>query len=562
MTEGKFDFVLDGIAHQLEDRLLTVPIYQRSYAWQTDHVNEFWTDLNSAFAQPQPAYFLGTIVLSKEGPNGRDTVIDGQQRLATTAVLLSAIRDEYRARGDEPRASIVQNSYLAKEDLETGEAIPQLRLNSEDSEYFRALIIDGQPPASLTKLYTSHELIRQAQETLRQHVTQVADDAGVEWVKRLSQWVSFLRNSVQLIVVQVSNDADAFLIFETLNDRGADLTIADLLKNYLFGRAGSSLHTVRGGWLTALGTLGMSAENAQFTTFLRHYWSSRHGAVRERDLYRRVKERVTTESQATDFIIELQKASRLYAAILNSSEDFWSELGSTVRDNVDTLLRFDLEQNRPLLLAAMQHFSAAELKRVLRAIVAWAVRGVVVGGIGGGTTERTFCEAAVRIRSGEVKTADELLPVLSAIIPSDDEFRAAFSVARVPRPQLARYYLLALEKAQSGKPEPELVPNANEDEVNLEHILPRNASTKDWGQFTADERQDYLHRLGNLTLLSKGPNGRIGNKAFTAKKPILAASELQLTKQAGASVSWTPNVIHKRQAEFANLAVKVWPREP
>lgn len=91
------------------------------------------------------------------------------------------------------------------------------------------------------------------------------------------------------MVLTVPTDADAYLIFETLNDRGADLTIADLLKNYLFGRAGTKLDAVRDGWMQVLGALDISAENALFTTFLRHYWSSKHGAIRERELYKSIK---------------------------------------------------------------------------------------------------------------------------------------------------------------------------------------------------------------------------------------------------------------------------------
>ena len=183
-------------------------------------------------------------------------------------------------------------------------------------------------------------------------------------------------------------------------------------------------------------------------------------------------------------------------------------------------------------MAALQHFTDGERRTLLKALVAWSVRGLIVGGIGGGTAEKTYCRAAVKIRRGEVKTTPELLKELSAIVPSDSEFEEAFGLARVPKANLARYYLIALENAKGGVAEPEFVPNANEEEVNLEHVLPKRASATDWGaQFNADERRDYLHRLGNLALLRKGLNGRIGNKPFTVKKPILAMSTFQLTTE-------------------------------
>lgn len=203
------------------------------------------------------------------------------------------------------------------------------------------------------------------------------------------------------------------------------------------------------------------------------------------------------------------------------------------------------------------------MRRTLTALVNWGVRGIIVGGIGGGTYEKAYCDAAVKVRKGEIKTAAELFNELSKLIPTDEEFRAAVSVARLPKSGMARYLLIALEKGKKGESEPELVPNTDEDQVNLEHVLPKNATDADWGaSFTLDERKDWVFRLGNLALLQKGPNGRIGNKSFAVKKPILAASNLELTKEIGAEADWNPANIQARQEALAQLATSVWPRKP
>lgn len=337
----------------------------------------------------------------------------------------------------------------------------------------------------------SHKLILEAYDYFRKQIAKVADDAGPEWVQRLTQWVEFLQTRLRVIILVVPSEADAYLIFETLNDRGADLTIADLLKNYLFGHAGDKLDAVRDGWMQVLGALEIAAENALFTTFLRHYWSSIHGAVRERELFKSIKEHIATEAQVVEFMNDLQGAAILYAALLSSNHEYWDALGATVKENVETLLRLDLEQNRPLLLAALQHFTDGEKKALLRSIVSWSVRGLIVGGIGGGTAEKNYCRGAMKIRKGEIKTTVELLTEISGIVPSNDEFKAAFATSRVPKGGLARYYLIALECGKKGEAEPEMVPNANEEQVNLEHVLPRRASDKDWGKnFNVEERKD------------------------------------------------------------------------
>lgn len=561
MGTSAIDFDLAGIAGQLNRRLLAVPVYQRPYSWGETPVSEYWADLRGAFGKKVPEYFMGTIVLTREGTKGRDTIIDGQQRLATTTILLAAIRDEYANRQDDKRAQIIQTTYLTTPDLKTGSLVPRLRLSSDDDAFFRKFIVDKDSSAAPTR--KSHTLIAQAYKLLRSSVDRLASDAGAEWNDRLLGLVDFLRDQVRAIFLEVPTEADAFLIFETLNDRGADLTIADLLKNFLFGRAGTQIDIVRDGWVQAVGSLEISTENATFTMFLRHYWSSRRGTIRERELYKDIRDNVANEVQAVEFIEDLQKAAKLYAALLNSDHEQWALLGAEGKDHVESFLRLDLEQVRPLMLAAMQHFQHGELLKLLRALVSWGVRGIFAGGIGGGTYERAYCEAAVKIRKGTIKTTTEIFSELARIVPTDEEFLAAVTVARVPRSHLARYYLIALERGNMNEAEPELVPNANEDQVNLEHVLPKNATEQDWGKaFSLDERKDWLFRLGNLALLQKGPNGKIGNKPFTAKKTILAASSFELTKWIGNQSTWTPKEVQQRQEKLASLAVKVWPRKP
>lgn len=558
MAGEVIQFNLRGIGAELKEKFLSVPIYQRSYAWTLDEVTEFWSDLKTAFNEGASEYFLGTIVLTKKD-DVSSTIIDGQQRLATTAILLAAIRDEFVARGDAGRASTVQATYLSDTDLESGGLIAKLTLNSEDAHVFDNRIIKAFGTPVPTK--PSHHLIVGAYAHLRAQIKATADDAGGTWAKRLSQWVAFLLAKAKAMVLQVPTDADAYLIFETLNDRGADLTIADLLKNYLFGHAGTKLEQVRDGWMQVLGALEISAENELFTTFLRHYWSSLRGAVRERELYKSIKEHVATETQVAEFVTNLQGAASIYAALLSSGHDYWDDLGATVRENIETLLRLDLAQHRPLLLAVLQHFTVPEKKALLRSLVSWSVRGIVVGGIGGGTAEKAFCGAAKKIRDGQIHTTQDVLEEIGAIVPSDAQFKESFATARVPKATIARYVLIALERGKKGDAEPEFVPNSNEEQVNLEHVLPKRASAADWGtHFSADERREYLHRLGNLALLQKGPNGKIGNKPFSAKKPTLSASGFELTKEMGTQANWTKATISSRQAALADLAVTVWPR--
>ena len=558
---AQFNFTPEAIGHVLSDRRLAVPVYQRSYSWDEDEVNDFWSDLYGSYKSGSE-YFIGNIVLSEQGTQDAITIIDGQQRLATTQIMYAVIRDVFERNGDDKRAGIVQDKYISSPDLESGGDFPRLKLNSDDSPYYRKLIVDAEDPETVSILKRSHQLIRESYEQLLANLSSEAAKAGEDWTVFLNDWANYLENGVRVVVVDVPTEADAFLIFETLNDRGADLTIADLLKNYLFGRSGDELDAVRDAWMAALGALEMSAENSTFTTFIRHLWSSMHGLTRERLLYKGIKERITSKVHAVDFSQNLREASRLYAAILNSDHEFWSDLGTGTKKNIEALLRLELVQMRPLLLAIMQHFSPDELIISLRSLVSWGVRGILVGGIGGGRAEKIYCGSALEVRAGKAKTSSDLLNLLSPIVPTDEEFQASFSKARVTKSKLARYYLIALEKTVLGEEEPELVPNEDEGQVNLEHILPKNPSVEDWPEFPEEEHRIWISRLGNMALLQKGPNDRIGNKPWDDKKPVLEASKLELTQEAGAESEWTKEVITNRQEKLSHIGVTTWPREP
>jgi hypothetical protein len=210
----------------------------------------------------------------------------------------------------------------------------------------------------------------------------------------------------------------------------------------------------------------------------------------------------------------------------------------------------------------MENLKKQEVQKLVRALVSWTVRGLVVGGIGAGRTEDAYAKAAVRVRKGEATTAGQLFQELAEIVPTDEAFQAAFATVRVSSAKLARYYLLALENWGRGEKEPELVANSREDEVNLEHVLPQNPKTGKWGAFEGESVKEWAQRLGNMVLLAKSQNAKLGNKDFADKAAVYKASELKLTSAVGGESTWDKERITKRQTALAKDAVTVWPRKP
>lgn len=343
-----------------------------------------------------------------------------------------------------------------------------------------------------------------------------------------------------------------------MNDRGLELSIADLLKNFLFGMSGDRIDEVQQAWTSMVGTLEASGGDSIIVTYLRHVWASFNGPIREKELYAAIKKRITSKQAAVDFANILEQNAKLYAALLNPRHEIWGDYSEATRRYLETLIFLGLEQSRPLLLATLDKFETAEVEKTFRYVVSSSVRFLVVGGLGGGTIERLMSITPPTIRDGQLKTQKELVEKLKSYIPSDKDFEEAFSKARSSKPNIARYYLQVLEKTLIGDSQPELVPNDNQEEVNLEHVLPEHPS-KEWGEFQPDDAKRYYKRIGNLTLTKQRLNSAVSNKGFDEKKKIYSGSKLKITLELISFSQWGISEIEKRQAQLSKLAIKAWP---
>lgn len=218
---------MTGIAALLRAETFRVPIYQRSYAWEELEVLDFWEDLKQAIDAKEPDYFLGTLVLTPDSENGRTIIIDGQQRLATTSLLLAAVRDIYSEWEEVEAATETEKAYLSWFDRRTKDHEPRLVLNAEDDSFFRELIVNDDAPAATRD---SHERISEAYAILCDRLKRDVSEHGKRAEERLLAWADYLDTQALVITVSVPTEADAFVIFETLNDRGAPLTLGDFAK--------------------------------------------------------------------------------------------------------------------------------------------------------------------------------------------------------------------------------------------------------------------------------------------------------------------------------------------
>lgn len=202
----------------------TVPDYQRQYSWGEEQWRALWEDLQAL--EDGQTHFLGSVVVIErsEGLNELDRleVVDGQQRLATILTMLSVMRQKYLDEGEQSQADVIRNEYLFEQDLDQQE-YQNLSLSRYDNDSLASILdcdfgqVDNENLNEALEFYGSriHSLSIEETDTLRKK----------------------LLSSITLVTIECTEEQSAFRLFETLNERGLELSSVDLMKNHVFSIA-------------------------------------------------------------------------------------------------------------------------------------------------------------------------------------------------------------------------------------------------------------------------------------------------------------------------------------
>ena len=558
------EFSKDALGNILiSKKNLKVPVNQRSYAWEEDHVETLCRDLNGAIESGDDEYFLGTIIALPLKAQHCFEIHDGQQRLATAMIVIAAIRDYYHDHGDVERAQSIASNSLYSKDWKTLAMRPHLQLSAEDNQFFVDRILRApkeperiQAAANLTKV--SHERIDQAAKTVEKFFFNITNALPLaKRIKLLRNWLLFLESGARVIWVEVGDQPTAYRVFETMNDRGLRLSESDLIKNYLCSLADAQRTEIVHKWQTMTATLeSLGREDGDAVDFIRYLWITEHGHTRRKDLFDALKQEVNSETTALSFAGKLETRCQDYAAIISASHVAWNKYHLEVRSMIGTLRYLGVTQIRPLLMAAFRHFDKNELEKLIKAAVNWSVR-CLLSGVPSGTLEGYYSKGAKDISSGKIKTLDTLATEMAAVIPADQRFKESVAITSVPTASLSRYYLRRLQMEKDGDVDQQYVPGDGQG-VTLEHVLPVNPGP-DWKHIKPDEAKANYNRLGNQALLSGTVNSKLGNVGFGEKKKALKESPFSLTSMIAKKSFWTTKDISDRQKALADLAVQAWP---
>ena len=555
-----------GLGKLLTEAGFSVPTHQGNYRWTLQQAKQLFDDVLGAIDRKDDAYFVGLMVLMQSTNQREWIVLDGQQRLTTTIMILAAIRNWLRGYTEYMEfARQLQDTYIGNKEFGETKINPRLCLNVANHDAFEAHVVNEIPLEKTTayvKALKRHDPNKGMLEVALYCNTRLAEilkgkptKEAFEIIKTL---VKYLRDNVIVIRLVVSSDANAYTIFETLNDRGLELTPLDLVKNYLFGRVDTGKHGMRlknmeARWVQMLGTL----TNVKPVSFLKAYWTSRHGRIQTSNLFETLKEKYKSSDDAEKLSIEMLSVAEQYTALDSYDDPIWSNYPTRVRETVRSLKILGAQQSHSVLLAALAMFDAGEFDRLIRLMETIIVRYQLIGGGRTGALEIACARLAPMIFEKKITSAGKAFPELKDVYPDDDEFQAAFALKEETDNPTVAYLLKRLEKQErinvDGAKAKDLDPGAA---LAVEHILPRNP-TEDWTKIfpDEDERGSAIYRLGNLCLLSQD---KLGRKKFELKKPTFAASDLHLTSDIAKQADWNFKAIEWRQAKLAKLAPSVW----
>ena len=533
-----------------------IPIYQRTYSWTESQCEQLWDDIVRISQNENISnHFIGSVVYIHRGIYHSSAVtsllvIDGQQRLTTLTLLLTAIRKKL----EEDTNSIginknqINNYYLFNND-ESGENRHKLVLTKSDKETLFSLLEETPLPVS-----PSNYIINNYEYFLRKITTsKISLDLLYQGIRKL-------------VIVDISLDSNydnPQLIFESLNSTGLELSQADLIRNFVLMGLDIKTQTeiYENFWFPMEQSFGHAQGSENFDKFMRDYLTTKLTEIpKEREVYTKFKEYVSTQ---TNSIQEIIKDVFYYSKIFTILA-FGNTSDQEIKSKIYDINSLPVDVAYPFLLDIFADFekeiiSRDALLKILDMVESYVFRRQICE-IPTNSLNKTFATLY-----GLVKK-DNYLESIRAIFmlkdsyrrfPTDSEFHERFMTKNVYNFRTRLYLFRKLENFNRK----ELV---NVNEYTLEHIMPQNEKvSQEWRDELGENWQEihdkYLHRIGNLTLT--GYNSELSAKSFKEKQTMHGGfkdSPIRLNSELAILTHWNEDEIRKRSKYLADKSLEIW----
>ena len=613
---------LETLSEIFNDKIFKIPDYQRGYSWENEQLEDFWRDLQNL--DDKRVHYTGMVTVEHKKENDYYHVVDGQQRLTTIMILLKIILDKFDNNdwiGDENTGALkseLSNKYLFKrvgKDAQTVRVVFGYEKDNPSDIFFRTQILELESTESFSTqtdtLYTKN--LHNAKKFFLKKIDKLEKNPLETLVRKITKQLKF-----NFYEIDKDDELDVSIIFETMNNRGKQLTTLELLKNRLMylttilnndkEEVSQLRFNINEAWKTIYEYIGKdSSSKIEDDVFLKDHWRMYFGkydravanperdfllkehftiqkvTFRDRENFSQIQE-VMDESRLKDFFIDytdikdyvfnIQNAIVSYYNMLNPFNTKYSE---ELKAWLSKINRLGFDTFKPLVMAIMIDKENIndddEIVRILRLIENYMfIKFRTMKG--SNTTIKDFFELAYeyhkkkyiyRIRTkledkiydnhkNKLFKSKKFIDIINDNF--DDENKKGWYSWNGIQYLLYEYELFLQSSAQGER-------KLQWEEINkdsIEHIYPQNTVRECWNEInTLDNKSKkrVLHSLGNLVLLSKTYNSSIGNKCFDVKLEIFSTASYN-TIEISQNESWNIDDIYSRGEKLLQFMSDRW----
>lgn len=547
MKANKMKFFSDLL--EKNKRVFKVPVYQRNYDWSNVQCEKLFRDIMSA-GERNVQHFTGTIVYMEDvnGGSGLNEVliIDGQQRITTVYILLKALYDAVK--GVSTRIENELTDVMFNRHCDEKYKV-KLKPVKTDNKQLILLIDDKIDEMDRnSNVYKSYITFKKLIEESR--------DSGLE-LETILEGIKQLE-IVEIILDKYDGD-DPQRIFESINSTGLELSLADLIRNYLLMDDDNQDELYSDYWLKIEKNVGYQ----NLGDFVINYLNSQISkSVNNKNAYRLFKENCEENNLShEEVLINLRRTSKCYGAFIGENKFYTDRVRlylsafNTIKQTTVLPLLFkifdDFEDDNiteeelcnvlEYLLTYLIRITACEINKSLGKFMK-SLYGRVISN---GSYDKYYERFAIFLNT--LKANDRM--------PTDKEFRDALIYKPLYKKNICKYILSVIENSSK-----EHIEISN---LTIEHILPQKENAilwkKDLGKDYDRVYDVYLHTLGNLTIT--GHNSELGTKSFSDKKKIIKENSKAniLNKDVISRGKWDEKSILARANNLADILIKKFP---
>ncbi|GAA7744838.1 DUF262 and DUF1524 domain-containing protein [Helicobacter pylori] len=536
------NFIKDNQKNQL-----VIPIYQRVYSWEKEQCKQLWDDIIKIGGDDKmDGHFIGSILYVLDGithSNNILLIIDGQQRLTTITLLLTALRNHL---SDEVKRKEIEDHYLINSDKD-GDKKFRLILSESDKDTLLYLIDKDRrkPSEPSLKIMENFKLFE-------------------EWIsKNTNKLETIFKGLEKLMIVEIAlgkGKDDPQLIFESMNSKGIELTQTDLIRNYIVME--TEIEKQEGFYNKYWRAMEEEFKQNKkwFDRFVRHYLTIKTREIPNiNKVYVALKDYRQKEGIGIeDLLKDLQKYCGYFCQIAFKKEADKDDLNKALGFLVD----LEMDVIYPLLLELYSDYNDGVLSTqdfipIIALIESYICRRAVCG-LGTNSLNKVFPSFTKHIQKDEYfKSLEAHFGYLTEKqrFPNNDEFKKLFITIDFYHFQKRQYFFERLENFDTKEP-------VNTKGLTIEHIMPQKLTEeweKDLGENFQEIHDKYLHTIGNLTLT--GYNSTYSNRSFQEKQGMekgFKDSPLRLNQGLRDLEPFGEEKIKKRANDLADLALKIW----